>query len=458
MRHVRPGLRHPLSLAIPAALAAVAALLVPALGRAEPETARVVSGEVVQIGKASADLARRSVTVPGRVCLREGRLAYLAVAERGKTHESLFALDVAPRDLHVALLLLGLRPEALAPADRPGADRAAALRPGDELRLTAAWQVEGTRVETPVEQLLLDRSTGETLKYNLWIYTGSPLPEPLLARQTGLPLVALWHDPLALVNSRSSRVNPYRGADLGIEALTDRLPPVDTPVELTLASTRPAPAASPQAQASPEAPPPAQTPGTPEAAAGTPASSTPDPTATPEASPRDEPAGAPTPAETPTQSSTPGPASEEGSPTPASPTVTAETPAPVPPEPTPVPPEPTPVPPEPETPTPVPPAPETPTPEPTPVPPTPVPPEPTPTPVPPEPTPVPPAPETPTPVPPEPTPPVPPTLGPTIFPPGTPVPPWPTFAPTPPEPVTPYPMPTLAPTLEPVPPPDDGAD
>ena len=63
------------------------------------------------MGKALVDTRARTVTCPGRINMDEGAIEYLAVAPRGKTHESLLLIDARPLHLQLALLLLGLEPK-----------------------------------------------------------------------------------------------------------------------------------------------------------------------------------------------------------------------------------------------------------------------------------------------------------------------------------------------------------
>jgi hypothetical protein len=124
------------------------------------------------------------------VDIREDLLEYLLVNPRGAAHESAFVTDVVPSQLNVALLALGLKPgrnatwELRDPAPTPEEMRAGqsayAVKPpqGDGLYLYAAWKSGGETYLYRVEDLLLDRATGQTMRRHAWVYLGSRLVHP----------------------------------------------------------------------------------------------------------------------------------------------------------------------------------------------------------------------------------------------------------------------------------------
>ena len=62
------------------------------------------------VGKVTVDKASRTVRIPAVVNMREQVIEYALVTQSGKTHESLFATEASPTDVHVAALLVGLAP------------------------------------------------------------------------------------------------------------------------------------------------------------------------------------------------------------------------------------------------------------------------------------------------------------------------------------------------------------
>lgn len=210
------------------------------------------------------------VQIEGEVCIEQGILEYLAVADHGKAYESLFQLHCHPSQLHAAMLMAGyvagpVPPElrgdfaaetaTTAPARPQGAPRVPPPPTGywdrtktqpTRVRIDVeVRQADGTWRPRPVEGFLIDRGHRRPPAPLTWAFTGS-----FFARdeETGREafiadversLIALWYDPTALLNLLRDVGNPYRGESSGLEANRADLPPVGTPVRLIL---RPVPA------------------------------------------------------------------------------------------------------------------------------------------------------------------------------------------------------------------------
>ena len=63
------------------------------------------------IGEVVADATTREISFPAQVNMRTGPLEYALVHANGKIHESLFKTAVRPEDIHLAALLLGMKPQ-----------------------------------------------------------------------------------------------------------------------------------------------------------------------------------------------------------------------------------------------------------------------------------------------------------------------------------------------------------
>lgn len=131
------------------------------------------------------DLERGLCTFPALVHVREDLLEYLIVNPHGQEHESMFLTDVVPSTLNVALLALGAVPgrnarlEKRDPPPTPeqvrNGDSGYEVRApeGDGFYLYAAWKTEGETYLYRVEDLVLDRSTGQSMRRHKWVYLGS---------------------------------------------------------------------------------------------------------------------------------------------------------------------------------------------------------------------------------------------------------------------------------------------
>src|SRR5437868_14519404 len=86
-------------------------LLVASVAMAETNLpVRALGGGVFQVGEVTLDQSNRTVRFPARVNMRDETVEYAIVHRTGKTHESIFRTEVRPRDIHVAMLLLDVKP------------------------------------------------------------------------------------------------------------------------------------------------------------------------------------------------------------------------------------------------------------------------------------------------------------------------------------------------------------
>ena len=205
---------------------------------AAPPPMREVSPGVFDYRGILLDKKNRRITFPATVNQREGLIEYLLVNEKGKVHESLFATKLAPRDIHVAMLLIGLKEDAQANANEiapPSAIDSAYLHNAPKLKgtlvtISAAWTHDGKRDEVPAEKWIFNLQTNRPMTPGPWIYNGSLVENGAFLADEELSLVAVITDPTALAN------NPRDGYDNDqIWQLDDKaIPPMNTPIELTI--------------------------------------------------------------------------------------------------------------------------------------------------------------------------------------------------------------------------------
>jgi len=193
----------------------------PALRRSRLE-ARPHSPPPIQLGQVTIDPATRSIRFPARLNLDRVPLEYFLVAEGGKLHESLFVTQVAPHDIHAAMLLLGAKGSGAAPGS-PAEEVALA---GDRISISVEWKRHWTRHQSPAQALVHDRAAGSPLTEETWSYNGSRTAEGAFVADLEGSIVSLITDPDALVNSRS----PRRVDDENWVAEQPGILPVGTPV------------------------------------------------------------------------------------------------------------------------------------------------------------------------------------------------------------------------------------
>ena len=201
-----------------------------------------VSPGIYEVGKLRLNQATHTVTFPGAVNLDKGPLEYLLVTPSGNAHESLLVTsEVEPRDLHLAMLLLGAKGSGIhapAPDDAPPTQLSkdylehAPKLTGDPLSITVKWKSkEGIEKKTPVEDWILKTDVHKPAERGPWIYNGSMFGTGgrFLAQVEG-NFVALVTNPAALIN------NPRKGSDNDqVWDVNEKVvPPAKTPVEITL--------------------------------------------------------------------------------------------------------------------------------------------------------------------------------------------------------------------------------
>ncbi len=193
-----------------------------------------VSENVFQIGDVKLDKQQRTVTFPATVNMRKGMIEYLLVTNSGKTHESLFATSVEPSQLHVAMLLLGATAKDNAPPSPDQIDasylkRAPALK-GDNVDLLVTWKRDDKEERVRAEELVMNDEARAVAKQGPWIYTGSIVSEGKFLAQLEGSIVSMVTDPVALINNP----RPGHNNDQAWSINTAQVPPMDTPVEITI--------------------------------------------------------------------------------------------------------------------------------------------------------------------------------------------------------------------------------
>lgn len=184
------------------------------------------------------DKKNHRITFPGVVNQRQGLVEYLLVNDKGKVHESLLSTKMVPHDIHVALLLIGLKDptkENSRETTPPSAIDAAYLQSapkleGPSVKISVTSTRDGKPVETPAGNWILNLKTNRPMTNVPWTYNGSMIQDGVFLADQELSIVAVVTDPTALVN------NPREGYDDDQiwQAQEKSIPPLDTPVEITI--------------------------------------------------------------------------------------------------------------------------------------------------------------------------------------------------------------------------------
>jgi hypothetical protein len=216
-----------------------------------PPLVREIAPGILEYHHVRLDKKNRRISFDATVNQREGLVEYLLVNDKGKVHESLFATKVSPHDLHLAMLLIGLKEDEKSNANEPvpptSIDSAylheAPKLKGSPVKLSLAWTQDGKKKEAAAEDWILNLKTNKPMSPGVWTYNGSLVEDGHFLADQDLSDIAVITDPTALVN------NPREGYDDDqIWQVQDKIvPALDTPVEIsiTLADAAPPPAAKP---------------------------------------------------------------------------------------------------------------------------------------------------------------------------------------------------------------------
>ena len=195
----------------------------------------------LRLGVVELDKASRAIRFPATVNMTSGTVEYALVATTGKSHEAMFTTSAAPRDIHLAMLLLGVQPAKFA----PGPDKGLSVPATAAVEVSVGWETNGppktmTLAElTNVADATADKPATGLKTDRPWLYNGSRFNAAGFAATLEGSIISLIADDMALVNnSQSDRDND----DIHLPN-TALLPPAGTPVTITF---RPSPSSSAQ--------------------------------------------------------------------------------------------------------------------------------------------------------------------------------------------------------------------
>lgn len=164
------------------------------------------------VGKVIIDEVARTITIPATVNMVEGMVEYALVENSGKVHEALFATDSSAEHIHVAALLLGMKPQRETARKDGGID----VPEAGQIGIEVTWAKHGPAARFKLEDLVLlmesvsgtgaERASAKLAK-GPWFYNGSKFQHGLFLAGGEGSLIALIPDPTALVNNpRPSRM------------------------------------------------------------------------------------------------------------------------------------------------------------------------------------------------------------------------------------------------------------
>ncbi len=172
-------------------------------GLGPPPPIEQVGPGIFRLGEIQIHKDTRSVIFPAQVNMDKGLLEYLIVRSSGKVHESLLRTEVDPYHLQIAFLLLGFEG-----TDRPIRHQGSPETPtGDPVEIAIAYRKggEGQEHKIGAQEWVANKIENQLKDVGAlkWVYTGSKIFDGRFLAQAEGSIVALWHDPVALVDNAS---------------------------------------------------------------------------------------------------------------------------------------------------------------------------------------------------------------------------------------------------------------
>jgi hypothetical protein len=176
---------------------------------------------------------KRRVVVKTKVCLREGVLEGLLCRKQTKEHEYILSADVDARLVHATLIAAGAKPGSpvkFQPRYVPAA--------GTAIKITLQYEKDGKRIAVPAHQWIRDGKTKKDLEQD-WVFGGSQFITDPDEKDKPPIYLANHGDMICLCNMESAMLDlPVRSPksldDRFFSAVTERIPPADTAVDVIL--------------------------------------------------------------------------------------------------------------------------------------------------------------------------------------------------------------------------------
>lgn len=192
-----------------------------------------------KVGDVLVDAASRQLVFSGEINMATGLAEVVVCTLWGKLHESVIRTSVQPMDIHIGLLLLGLKdggnPGWYVPppisTDKPRDPVPA----GMEVSVFVRWEDSGNWKEYRAEKMVMNLQTAEALPDTPWVFIGSYLDTEggYVADYVG-SILTNYHDRSSVLDCplEQGQVDDYMYVNSSV------VPPVGTPVEIRVVADR----------------------------------------------------------------------------------------------------------------------------------------------------------------------------------------------------------------------------
>ena len=182
-----------------------------------------IGADLYRVGNVTIDSKLQVAAFPAKVNQIVGLIEYALVTDSGKVHESFLSTKISPGDVHVAMLLLGVKP------------------PGN-VTVEIAWQADGEWVRKSISNCIAqyplevaseqeDKETEKSfkLKSSSWTWAGSRVrPSGVLAADESGSILSLQPDMDAL-----SLIDPMTDTSrFGSHVWSKQVPKIDSVVQI----------------------------------------------------------------------------------------------------------------------------------------------------------------------------------------------------------------------------------
>jgi hypothetical protein len=216
-------------------------VLLMATARAAPTTAPV--GKLPHI---DVDIQQKQVRVECEAVRADYPLEFLAVVRNGNEYESIVRTDAKPSDLHLALLMLGLKPGE--PVHYSESTKTWLPPSGPPVVIWFEYDKDGKHQKVPATRWMRDVHTKHEPPAFSWVFTGSKTMSDgtYAADPTGY-LISVINNELSVLDVPDLKSRALEAREL--ERNPDTMPATGTPVTMILSPAggagAPAPAAAP---------------------------------------------------------------------------------------------------------------------------------------------------------------------------------------------------------------------
>jgi hypothetical protein len=153
-----------------------------------------IGSGVFEIGGCKIIKKKHQVEFVAVVNMDKGILEYMIVNTNGKIHSSLLQTSIDSNALKISLLTIGLKGRRHS-FSKPVEPR---IPEGDRVKISIIWDENGEDRIIPVEHLI--QKKGDSIDQIPWVFTGPKNATPDIQEQAQKSLVAIYHDPTALID------------------------------------------------------------------------------------------------------------------------------------------------------------------------------------------------------------------------------------------------------------------